>query len=567
MNAPTQPLHPGTVVGGEYRIVAELSAGGMGAVYVADQLSTGRRRALKVMHAGLVTNPTMRDRFVQEARVGSAISSAHVVEVVGAGVDPALGVPWLAMELLEGQNLAAYVAMRGHLPIADTLAVLQPLCHALAAAHRAGVVHRDVKPENIFLARSDSTTSPVTVKVLDFGIAKMVAQANATATVAMGTPLWMAPEQSELSSNVSPATDVWPLGLLGYFMLTGKVYWRAPSTEGAGVPALMREILFEPLAAPSQRAAEQGVAELVPAGFDAWFASTVAREPANRYANASEALDAFCHLVAGGEPAASSQLLGPSVPPEVSVPTLPSPDLLPSNPLQPQPQAPLPSNPVQPLSQAPLPSNPVQPLSQAPPPSQMGVVAADAPTSKRAMWPLVVGGLLALLGIGAAVVAIALFVIKPRPRPPREPRRDRSAQRPTPVATPDTAVTAAPSAQAPDPPPDPTPRPRRGPKAGAAPAPSASTSAAAPPFDHAAAHAAIEQKRKQAQFACKFRDGPPAIAVTLSFTPNSTAPSMVTLPVGDRGTSRGTCVMASFYAVRIPKYSGKRETITTAVSF
>ena len=107
-------LAAGTVVGGDFRIEAPLAAGGMGAVFIATQLSTGRRRALKVMHALLVSDAVSRERFLEEARVGSQIESEHVVEVVGAGVDAETGSPWLAMELLEGETLADRVA-RGRL--------------------------------------------------------------------------------------------------------------------------------------------------------------------------------------------------------------------------------------------------------------------------------------------------------------------------------------------------------------------------------------------------------------------------------------------------------------------
>ena len=161
----------------------------MGAVYVAEQASTGKRRAIKVMHPALVADPSLRERFVQEAKVGGLIASDHVVEVVGAGVDPTLGVPWIAMELLEGEDLGHYLPGRGPMSMDEALSVLRPLCHALAAAHAAGIVHRDVKPENVFLAATHSTTHPTIVKVLDFGIAKVAAQARQTATAAMGTPL------------------------------------------------------------------------------------------------------------------------------------------------------------------------------------------------------------------------------------------------------------------------------------------------------------------------------------------------------------------------------------------
>src|SRR5450432_1296253 len=114
---PTAPristLTPGTVFAGDYRVIQPLSEGGMGAVYVAEQISTGKHRALKLMLPQLVADPSLRRRFEQEARIASLIESEHVVEVVGAGVDAGTGLPWLAMELLNGEDLSKCVRRRG----------------------------------------------------------------------------------------------------------------------------------------------------------------------------------------------------------------------------------------------------------------------------------------------------------------------------------------------------------------------------------------------------------------------------------------------------------------------
>src|SRR6202000_247691 len=114
--------------------------------------------------------------------------------------------------------------------------------HALAAAHRAGVVHRDLKPENIFVATTHQRDRNLVVKVLDFGIAKIVAEARAAQndTAAVGTPRWMAPEQADATARVSPSTDVWAYGLLAFWLLTGESYWKAAKGIG-GVMGMMRE--------------------------------------------------------------------------------------------------------------------------------------------------------------------------------------------------------------------------------------------------------------------------------------------------------------------------------------
>ncbi len=165
---------------------------------------------------------------------------------------------------------------------------MRPLCHALAAAHDIQIVHRDLKPENVFLARSRLASARWLVKVLDFGIAKILT-GNLTATGSLGTPLWMAPEQTEALGQVAPSTDVWALGLLAFRMLTGCVYWRAANDPtGQSAATLFREILIDPLPSASERArALDG--RPPPAGFDEWFARCVVREKERRFASAREA--------------------------------------------------------------------------------------------------------------------------------------------------------------------------------------------------------------------------------------------------------------------------------------
>jgi serine/threonine protein kinase len=163
-----QPIHlaPGAIFGGDFRVVRPLSEGGMGAVYVVEQLSTGNPRALKLMLPNLVADARSRQRFEQEARVGARIESEHIVQVVAAGVDAQTGLPWLAMELLQGEDLSHRVRRAGPLSLDAVSDLLEQLCHAIGAAHAAGIVHRDLKPENIFLASSRRAGSDTMVKVL-----------------------------------------------------------------------------------------------------------------------------------------------------------------------------------------------------------------------------------------------------------------------------------------------------------------------------------------------------------------------------------------------------------------
>ena len=287
----------------DFLVKSKLGEGGMGAVYEVEQVSLGARRALKIMHADLAADPKLRARFEQEARIGATIPSDHIVQVVAAGVDESTGTPFLAMEMLEGESLAARAERSGRLELGVVAEIYEQLGHALGEAHAKGIVHRDLKPENIFLARARRSRVAFTVKVLDFGIAKALAEAKTKATAAMGTPLWMAPEQTASKAGVTPATDVWALGLIAYRLLAGAHFWRA-TEEDSNPMQLMREVVFDPLPTASERAAESQHGPL-PEGFDAWFGRCVAREPSVRFPTGGEACEALAELLrnSAGEPA------------------------------------------------------------------------------------------------------------------------------------------------------------------------------------------------------------------------------------------------------------------------
>jgi formylglycine-generating enzyme required for sulfatase activity/serine/threonine protein kinase len=292
-------FEPGFVIGREFRIVRPLRAGGMGEVYIAEQLSTGKLRALKVLSAQFVNDPSARERFIREARVGSNIDSDHIVEVVTAGVDEASGCAFLVMELLRGEDLDEIVERLGRISLADAVEIFSQVGHALERAHAIGVVHRDIKPANVFLAAPRRRGAPFTAKLLDFGIAKAVEDTRLTGSQALGTPLYMAPEQMARAATATPAADVWALGLVAFRLLTGFDFWRAADDS---LPALMKEICVEAIPAASERARELTAAGRLPPGFDAWFSRCVAREPKDRFPEAGAAARAFAELLPAGTP-------------------------------------------------------------------------------------------------------------------------------------------------------------------------------------------------------------------------------------------------------------------------
>jgi serine/threonine-protein kinase len=295
------PLAEGAVFCGDFRVVRVIARGGMGTVYEAVQLSTGRRRALKVLHRRFAPNDPSSQRFLEEARVKSRVDSEHMVDVVVAGVDHASNALWIAMELLEGETLAdrlLELPAGGTLPTEAVWRVLGQLCRGLARAHQQGVVHRDLKPANVFLARG--ANGPETVKLLDFGIAHIMGS-DAGDSLALGTPLWMAPEQVT-RGEITPATDVWAVGLIAFRLFTGHIYWLDSLAGEQTLQGLLDEITTEPLVSATARAEAHGSTRDLPAGFDAWFARCVARDPASRYRSARELAAALAEIM----PAASS---------------------------------------------------------------------------------------------------------------------------------------------------------------------------------------------------------------------------------------------------------------------
>ncbi len=295
-------LEPGTVFARDYRVLSLLSQGGMGAVYVVEQLSTGAQRALKIMLPQLVSDIRHRRRFEQEARIGARIESDHVVQVIGAGIDPRTATPWLAMELLRGEDLASLIASRGPRPLSEVSAILEQVCHALGAAHRAGIVHRDIKPENIFLSAARRADAESEVKILDFGVARMMAEAfYVSGTRNIGSPMWMSPEQTNHGDRVGPAADVWALGLLAFHLLTGIYFWHAANTD-APLGALLREIVLNDIPSATRRAAEYGVDGLLPPRFNSWFSRCVHRDASARFQDASTAFEVFWATVNDATP-------------------------------------------------------------------------------------------------------------------------------------------------------------------------------------------------------------------------------------------------------------------------
>ncbi|MBN1611966.1 MAG: serine/threonine protein kinase [Polyangiaceae bacterium] len=244
-------LSPGDSVG-EYRIVRRLGEGGFGAVYAAAHPVIGKRAAVKVLHPQYSADEVVTSRFVAEARAVNQIRDRNIVDIFSFGALPD-GRHYYVMELLEGIALDAYLERAGRLPVPEALAILRVLANAIAAAHDAGIAHRDLKPGNVFLELDDEGN--VYPKVLDFGMAKLLgAGAPAVHKTRSGTPIgsprYMSPEQCR-GVEVDHRTDIYAFGCIAYRMLTGMDVFDGPTA----LELMMAHVSAAP-PSPSSRCAE-----------------------------------------------------------------------------------------------------------------------------------------------------------------------------------------------------------------------------------------------------------------------------------------------------------------------
>lgn len=307
-------LGPGALFRARYRIVRLIKAGGQGAVYEVKDETTNRPRALKVMLPSLVDDPDMRARFELEARVTGDIESDHLVRISDVGIDEASSAPFMVMDLLRGEDLQSILTRRGPLPPAEVLDYLAQTARVLDKTHAANIVHRDLKPDNLFVTTRDDG-SPC-IKILDFGIAKVIAQANAKKTRALGTPLYMAPEQVRGDPQIGLRADVLSLAHVGYTLLTGSAYWAEEAQADPSLVGLLMKIMGGVQEPPTARALRRHGLRL-PDEFDAWFRKATATLPADRFESAGALLAALNPII--------TKMSAPAQPPAVAAsPAMPT---------------------------------------------------------------------------------------------------------------------------------------------------------------------------------------------------------------------------------------------------
>ena len=278
------PFSPGDVIADKYEFIKVIGSGGMGYVVSATHVELGHQVALKFLRPELLVHRDLVARFAKEARTAVMIKSEHVARVFDVGTLPDAG-PFIAMELLEGQDLGRVVSERGSLPVETAIDYILQACEALATAHSLGIVHRDIKPENLFLSRSVPGVD--VIKVLDFGISKLEMpepqppqrsrRPTVRSTSAVGSPTYMSPEQIRAVDGVDARADVWALGCVLYELLSG-----APAFDATSLTQRAAKILER------QPAPLRSLKGDLPPDLEWVIGHCLGKDPAKRFQNVGE---------------------------------------------------------------------------------------------------------------------------------------------------------------------------------------------------------------------------------------------------------------------------------------
>ncbi len=274
---------PGTVVAGKYRIDRTLGTGGMGVVVAATHLELGTPIALKFLHHDMTQNQSVVERFMREARSSAQLRGENVCRVSDVGRTES-GQPFLVMELLAGQDLGTLLKTNGALQVTVAAEIIMQACIALGEAHAVGVIHRDIKPGNLFWTQRPDGSA--LIKVLDFGVAKAPEELNMSLTQTqnvIGSPGYMSPEQLKSSKSVDPRSDIWSLGIVLYELVSGKKPFEAQS-----ITELALKVAMDP--APAMSAG-------IPPSFESVILRCLEKDPQRRYRDVADLATALAPFV------------------------------------------------------------------------------------------------------------------------------------------------------------------------------------------------------------------------------------------------------------------------------
>jgi len=308
-------LVAGAVLGGKVRLEREIGRGGMGSVWLGVHLSLGVNVAVKFMDRTLAETADYAS-FDREARAAAQLRSEHIVRIYDHGIARD-GLPYLVMEYLDGESLHARIGRLGRLPAEEVIASICDVARALGDAHARGIVHRDVKPENIIRLEEPERVQGFSCKLIDFGLARAGQPTDKERHIA-GTPFYMSPEYLRRDVAPNPALDLWALAVSTFEALTGTLPFAGES------PAhILEKIYFE----PHPRASK--IFPDIPAAFDQWFARACSKEPKDRFATANELANELAFSVSSALATQSVPVIPIPPPPasheHVTAPTEPDP--------------------------------------------------------------------------------------------------------------------------------------------------------------------------------------------------------------------------------------------------
>jgi eukaryotic-like serine/threonine-protein kinase len=355
---------------GQYRLVRTIGAGGMGVVYLAEHTLVGRQAAIKVLLPELSLSKDVVARFFNEARAMGAISDPGIVQMYDFGFHTD-GCAYIVMELLEGEPLSRRLKRLKRFAPIDALRIVRQVAGSLGAAHAAGVVHRDLKPDNVFIVRDAEAIGGERAKVLDFGIAKLGGDTLRDSTLpgtVLGTPTYMSPEQCRGVGTLDARSDIYSLGCVMYFLIVG-----LPPFDHYGIGELISAHMNDQPQPPSARV------ENLPPGIDELLMRCLAKAPEARFQTMAE-LQQACDVILN-RLSSSGQAFGPS-----------------------QPDVALPPG----FRSAPLIAPNVGPHVNADPPTTLSSAAVvtqpPMPRPRRTWFPVAIGlGIAVVAGVGIAI--------------------------------------------------------------------------------------------------------------------------------------------------------------------
>ncbi|MBS2016150.1 MAG: serine/threonine protein kinase [Deltaproteobacteria bacterium] len=295
---PETTFAPGFVIGQKYEVVRTLGTGGMGTVVAARDTMVDKIVAVKVMHEEMAKDADHVERFLREGRAAARLESEHTTRVFDVGRMPS-GAPFLVMEYLDGEDLEV-IGERRQFTVDEVVDYVLQACAAISEAHKAGLVHRDLKPQNLFLTKAPGGRT--LVKVLDFGLAKDLERLNTqeqltTENMILGSPHFMSPEQIRAPNQVDKRTDIWALGATIHHLFTGEPPWSSQTVFG-----LIARIMAEPPPPVRQKRPD------VPEALEAIIARCLERDPAKRF----ESVDALAGALRASRKRQATQLLSGS---------------------------------------------------------------------------------------------------------------------------------------------------------------------------------------------------------------------------------------------------------------